>query len=83
VFAQKLLRAEKEIDALPVIVIQKFNTLGSFSDQDKEYFSEKKDKTFIFNPYTVKLMKDFIDLHQYEIVWSNNFFDILCSKIIR
>jgi hypothetical protein len=82
-FVRQLSRAEKQINVLPVLVIQKFNSLNEYLEPESEYFSEKREKTFLFNPNIVPILKEFIRKYNYEIVWSNEHFDIFKTDFIK
>ena len=76
-FENKLKEAEANIKILPVIITQKFYTIGEFSEPIDDYFSETKEESYLYNSKRVKAMNDFLLRNQYEIVWENSFFNIL------
>ncbi|WP_303316220.1 hypothetical protein Q4Q34_12455 [Flavivirga abyssicola] len=82
-FKKNMDRAEKEIDVLPIIVQQKFETIGTFSEPTLEYLTESigNDIRYSngFDKNRVKIMNSFISRNEYEIVWSNAYFNIYKS----
>ncbi|CAH8292687.1 hypothetical protein EV196_10367 [Mariniflexile fucanivorans] len=83
-FKKNMERAETEIDVLPVIVQQKFETIFYFSEPTEYYLNDKiKDDIRYNNGFDserVKLMNSFILRNDYEIVWSNAYFNIFKSN---
>ncbi len=76
-FERKLKEAENEIEALPIVVLQKFETIGGFSEPVKDYMDETKEETYNYKRGRVKAMNAFLKRNNYSIVWSNDYFDIL------
>lgn len=79
-FEKNIARAEKEIGVLPIIVQQKFDTVGSFSQPITNYMSESQDTSVFFDKRRVVAMNAFIKRNNYEIVWSNPYFNIYKSN---
>nr|WP_262902548.1 glycosyltransferase family 39 protein [Winogradskyella sp. SM1960] len=79
-FKKQLERAETEIDILPIVVQQKFETIGQFSTPDPYYMSESKEEDYRYNRNRVKAMNDFLERNNYKIVWSNDYFNIYQSN---
>ena len=79
-FEKNIARAEKEIGVLPIIVQQKFDTVGSFSQPITNYMSENQDTSVFFDKRRVVAMNAFIKRNNYEIVWSNPYFNIYKSN---
>jgi hypothetical protein len=79
-FGNKLNKAESEISIYPIIVQQKMETIYAFSEPIENYMTSKKEEvTLQFNGYDAernRLMTNFIDRNNYEIVWSNDYFNI-------
>ncbi|WP_458629086.1 glycosyltransferase family 39 protein [Winogradskyella sp. PC D3.3] len=75
-FKKQLERAEAEIGVLPIVVQQKFETIGQFSTPDPYYMSEHKVENYRYNRNRVKAMNDFLDRNNYSISWSNAYFNI-------
>ncbi|MBC3844827.1 glycosyltransferase family 39 protein [Winogradskyella echinorum] len=80
-FKKQLHRAEEEIGVLPVVVQQKFETIGTFSEPVLDYLSEEKEESYRYNKGRVIAMNDFLRRNHYEIVWSNPYFNIYKPKI--
>jgi Dolichyl-phosphate-mannose-protein mannosyltransferase len=78
-FNKNLNRAEIEIDVLPIIVQQKFETISNFSEPMLDYMSENKEDIYTYSKERVIAMNDFIKRNQYKIVWSNSYFNIYKS----
>jgi hypothetical protein len=61
-------------------VQQKMETIYAFSEPIENYMTSKKEEvTLQFNGYDAernRLMTNFIDRNNYEIVWSNDYFNI-------
>ena len=76
-FERKLRQAESEIDVLPLVVQQKFETVGNFSEPIKDYMNETKEDNYLYKRDRVKAMNAFLKRNQYIVVWSNDYFDIL------
>lgn len=75
-FKNKLLKAEKEIPVLPIIVQQRFNTLGEFSNPITGYLRESGADSYLFNRQRIAEMNSFIKRNNYKVVWSNSYFNI-------
>ena len=76
-FERKLMQAESEIDSLPLVVLQKFETIGGFSEPIKDYMDETKEENYLYKRGRVKAMNAFLKRNHYVVVWSNDYFDIL------
>jgi len=76
-FERKLKQAESEIDALPLVVLQKFETIGGFSEPIKDYMDDTKEENYLYKRGRVKAMNAFLKRNHYVVVWSNDYFDIL------
>lgn len=79
-FSKNLKRAEKEIEVLPVIVQQKFETIGSFGEPSIDYMSVDRTDGYTYSKGRMKAINNFIKNNEYEIVWSNKHFNIYQSK---
>ena len=75
-FEKQLWRAEHEINELPIVVQQKFETIRAFSDPDPDYMSETKTETYHYKSGRVKAMNAFLKRNNYNIIWSNSHFNI-------
>ena len=80
VFEDNIKRAEESQDKLPVVLLQKFNTLGKFSEPSTNYFSIPEKDTYVFKKRRIEAMQSFLARNNYEIIWSNTHFDILKPK---
>lgn len=80
VFKDNIKRAEESQSKLPVVLLQKFNTLGKFSKPSASYFSIPEKDTYVFKKRRIEAMQSFLVRNQYEIIWSNAYFDILKPK---
>ena len=76
-FNKQLLRAENEVETLPVVVQQKFQTIEEFSKPVLDYMSETKEENYIYKRGRVIAMNSFLNRNNYKIVWSNEYFNIL------
>lgn len=75
-FEEKLKKAEKEIDVLPIVVQQKFETIVAFSEPLDDYMSENGIDNNLHSNARSKAMNDFLSRNDYQIVWSNDYFVI-------
>jgi len=76
-FERKLKEAEQEIEVLPVVVLQKFETKGNFSEPKNNYLYETKEENYNYKRGRVKALNSFLERNNYIVVWSNDYFDIL------
>lgn len=83
-FEKKLNKAEKQIATYPVVVLQKFETTIKFSEPIPNYMSENLvDTKGLINTYDGKknaLMNGFLLRNDYQVVWSNAYFNILKTQ---
>lgn len=75
-FEQKIKKAETEIPILPIVVLQKFETISEFSKPINDYMDETKEESFLFNKKRTAVMNSFLERNEYEIIWSNAYFNI-------
>ncbi|WP_111684348.1 hypothetical protein [Winogradskyella tangerina] len=80
-FEKKLLKAEQEIDELPVVVQQKIETIYEFSEPIEDYMSETKENTNFHSNERNATMNSFLKRNNYEVVWSNAYFNIYKSNL--
>ncbi len=81
IFDSKIKEAEKNIEALPIVVQQKFVTIGDFQSPTLDYMSEEKEETYIYKRGRVKAMNAFLLRNKYEVIWENEYFNIHKSKL--
>lgn len=79
-FEEKIMKAEQEINEFPIVVQQKFNTIGEFSQPIADYMSENKENSFLYNKRRMIIMNKFLKRNDYKIVWSNPYFNIYESN---
>ncbi|TGV02567.1 hypothetical protein [Flavivirga rizhaonensis] len=75
-FEQKIKKAETEIPVLPIVVLQKFETIGEFSRPMNDYMDETKEESFLYNKKRTTVMNSFLERNEYEIIWSNSYFNM-------
>ena len=75
-FEEKLKKAEKEIDILPIVVQQKFETIVAFSEPLDNYMSENGVENNLHSNIRSKAMNNFLSRNNYKEVWSNDYFII-------
>lgn len=75
-FEKKLTLAEKEIKTYPVVVVQKFETIFSFSDPIPNYLTTDPDNPENVNAAKNKLLLNYLHKNKYHVVWSNAYFNI-------
>lgn len=78
-FNKYLNRAEQNIEVLPIIVQQKFETIGYFSEPMLDYMYENKEDIYTYDKRRVIAMNAFIKKNDYKIIWSNPYFNIYKS----
>lgn len=83
-FEKKLHKAEREIADLPIVVQQKFETVYEFSEPITDYMSSQKENNNLHSNERNSIMKAFLQRNNYEIVWSNRYFNIFkTNKLIN
>ena len=75
-FEEKLKKAEKEIDVLPIVIQQKFETIVAFSEPLDDYMSENGVENNLHSNTRSKAMNNFLSRNNYKEVWSNDYFII-------
>ena len=80
-FELKLKQAEENISEKPVVVQQKFYAIHEFSEPVDDYLSEERPESIHYSIEATKVMNDFLERHQYEIVWQNEYFNIYKSNL--
>ncbi len=80
-FEEKIKTAENQIEVLPVVVQQKFTTIWEFSSPMHDYLSENKIPSNTYHPERAKIMNAFLKRHDYEIIWSNAYFNIYKTNL--
>jgi hypothetical protein len=79
-FEKKINKAEQNIEVLPVVLIQKFNTIIDFSDPLPNYMVPEANDAILHGSKSIKIMNDFLERHDYKEVWSDNYFTIYKSS---
>lgn len=86
-FDKKLKQAEKRIKIYPIVVTQKFETILEFSKPIPNYLEENLTNTKgLIIAYDTKKnasMNTFLNNNDYEIVWSNEYFNIYKTERIH
>ena len=75
-FEKKLKKASKFRAERPVVVLQKFETIGAFSKPQQDYLSFDLEDSFFHTNKTAKVMGDFLIDNNYQMVWTNSYFEI-------
>jgi hypothetical protein len=75
-FEKQLKRAEREIEKRPIVVQQKFQTIGSFSAPMTDYMDPEKEESYLYKKGRVRAMNSFLKRNPYQLVWSNAYFNI-------
>jgi hypothetical protein len=78
-FRKKLQKAEQELE-LPVVVIQKFETIGAFSLPKEDYMSTHLENNYFHTNAVTAQMNAFLQTHQYQMDWSNSYYEIYIPK---
>ena len=79
-FEKKLKKAEQSIPTLPIVVQQKFETIGTFSEPKNNYLSTTGENSDYHSNERNFIFISFLERHNYEIVWSNAYFNIYQPK---
>lgn len=82
-FEKKITKAEREIPILPIVVQQKFETFYDFSVPILDYMSTEKENTNSHSNERNAIMNSFLERNEYEVVWSDNYFNIYQSKQMK
>ncbi len=78
-FDKKLKHAEEHINVYPIVLQQKFETIRTFSEPVPRYLSEEYNRESGDNIHDIKknqIIGAFLRQHNYELVWSNDYFNI-------
>ncbi|MEM1002983.1 MAG: hypothetical protein AAGH46_10080 [Bacteroidota bacterium] len=75
-FEKKLNSAKINRKQLPVIIIQKFETIGRFSPPNPDYLSSEAKETYFHTNRTAVVMKQFLAKNKYVKDWTNDYFEI-------
>lgn len=79
-FKEKLSYAEHHIEGLPVVLLQKFNTIGTFSEPIPNYMDISSGHPFLYSEQRTSEMNDFLERNHYKEVWQNDYFSILKAE---
>ncbi|MEM9678794.1 MAG: glycosyltransferase family 39 protein [Bacteroidota bacterium] len=83
-FEEKLSNAEVSINEYPIVVQQKFITIGAFSEPIPDYLNANEERGVYYNKERTQAMISFLERNAYEMVWSNDYFNIYkTSKVKR
>ena len=76
-FTSKLNKAVHERSYLPIVVQQKFETIGGFGDPSEFYLREDKTReVYSYSVERVIAFNTFLKENRYSILWSNDYFNI-------
>ena len=78
-FNKKIEKAETEIEGLPIVVVQKFETIIDFSEPKSNYMVPEKNNSILHGSKSIEVMNDFLDRNNYKEVWSDDYFSIYKS----
>ena len=79
-FKRQLKRAEGEIDILPVVIHQKFETMFAFSDPIPDYLDENREDNYLNRVKSHKVFKEFLSRNGYKVVWENAYYSIYTAE---
>ena len=86
-FEKKLNLAQKDILEYPVVIEQKFNTIWEFSEPIDDYLTEHisdiDNETRNDVIKKTKMLKSFIKTNDYEVVWSNAYFNVYKTNKLK
>ena len=75
-FKKKLATAQRHRAELPVVLLQKFETIVKFSEPQQDYMSRNSKNTYYHNNNIAATMQNFLEENDYKLSWSNDYFDI-------
>jgi hypothetical protein len=78
-YEKKIATAEKDIEVLPIVVQQKFTTIREFSVPMDDYLDEHKELSNTYHPGRAIVTNNFLEQHDYKLIWSNDYFNIYKS----
>ncbi|MFP4845459.1 hypothetical protein [Winogradskyella sp. PE311] len=78
-FNKKIKKAENNIADLPIVLLQKFETIKDFSDPLPNYMIPEKNDAILHGSKSIKAMNAFLERHNYKEVWSDSYFTIYKS----
>lgn len=73
---RQFIKSEQTIKNLPVIVWNK-SGIASWNVYDKDWDNINSSDQWNFNKRKIQLMNEFVEKHNYKIVWENNLFQIM------
>lgn len=79
-FEKKLRAAEENRDRLPIVIQQKFETIGRFSKPNLQYLSNDIEETYLHNNKISEVFISYLNRYDYKMVWSNSHFNIYKPK---
>jgi hypothetical protein len=71
---QKISRMNKEKKKLPLVIRQKFETIGDFGIPSVGYISDNRKSTSFVSQEQTRLFNEFLIKHGYKIIWENSHF---------
>lgn len=72
----KIERVYKENRPLPIVIRQKFETIGHFGNPSDEYISDKRKSTNYVSQEQTRIFNKFLIDNNYKIVWNNSYFNL-------
>ncbi|WP_282038079.1 hypothetical protein [Saccharicrinis aurantiacus] len=75
-FITQLERAEREISVKPVVLVQKYESIMSFSEPVKNYLDPSAEDTYLNRTINHKALLDFLSRNNYFIHWENEYYTI-------
>ncbi|MFZ4400521.1 MAG: hypothetical protein ACOYO1_10840 [Bacteroidales bacterium] len=79
IFRDKLNRIKKEKNPLPMVVRQKFETIGEFGSPFAEYISDNHESIMVSKEQS-KLFNQFLVENKYKIIWENHYFILYTTQ---
>ena len=73
-FQVKLNRIKNEKNPLPMVVRQKFETIGEFGKPTAEYNIDNLESITVISKEQTKLFNQFLIENRYKVVWENTYF---------
>lgn len=80
---QAIRQAQQRNKKLPVVMIQRFMTIGKFSSPIDQYLDPRRQNDYFWNDRRTQVMIDFLASNNYATVWSNPYFEIMLPNTVK
>lgn len=80
-FLKKIEKTNRENNPLPMVIRQKFETLGSFGVPSDEYISDNRKSSMYVSQEQTRMFNQFLVEHKYKSIWNNTYFVLYSPQI--